>query len=253
MDTIKLKNAIRESWNQYAIKYDGYAGHGIQSTRESELWKNEFRKAFPGEELAILDVGCGTGAMSLLCAEMGHYVTGIDLSEKMLAKGRAKAASRGLAVELLTGDAEQTTFPDNSFDVVINRHLLWTLPHPKDALYEWHRVIKPEGHVVVIDGVWNDGRFSTRIRRRTSDFLAGIIEGRDKVDSSYSDAMRKSLPHDGGVPLGMAETYLKEAEFSGIKSSNLLSITDLKRTSIPWYRKLSYKWSYYLIHGTKTR
>ena len=100
----------------------------------------------------ILDVGTGTGAMALVLAEMGHDVSGIDLSDGMLNKAKEKAKQANLPVEFKIGDAEKLSFPDDTFDVVINRHLLWTLPHPEKAIKEWNRVLKPGGQVVILDG-----------------------------------------------------------------------------------------------------
>lgn len=91
--------------------------------------------------------------MSLLCADMGHQVTGLDLSGEMLAQARKKAEVSRLTLELLTGDAEHLPFCDESFDVIINRHHLWTLPHPEIALKDWYRVLKPGERVLIIDGV----------------------------------------------------------------------------------------------------
>ena len=83
-------------------------------------------------------------------------MTGLDLSEKMMDEGRKKTKERALSMTFLHGDAENPPFPDNHFDVVINRHLLWTLPNPETALKSWKRIIKPGGRVIIIDGLWND-------------------------------------------------------------------------------------------------
>jgi len=66
----------------------------------------------------ILDVGCGTGRHSLELARRGYRVTGLDLSESMLAKARSRASKEKLDVEFIRGDARLFSFPE-AFDVVI--------------------------------------------------------------------------------------------------------------------------------------
>src|SRR5205807_2091298 len=53
--------------------------------------------------------------------------------------------------------AEQLPFGPARFDLVISRHLLWTLPHPEAAIDEWIRVLRPGGRLVVVDGQFDAG------------------------------------------------------------------------------------------------
>ncbi|MBB4200009.1 hypothetical protein CCR94_21675 [Rhodoblastus sphagnicola] len=124
----EIKTVIRDHWNQRAAAYDASAHHTIEMETERAEWA------------------------SLLLAAMGHQVTGADIAEDMLAQARAKAAARSLTATFLIGDAEAHPFPDASFDVVVNRHLLWTRPDPERALFEWTRVLAPGGKMVIIDG-----------------------------------------------------------------------------------------------------
>ncbi|MHC1774171.1 MAG: class I SAM-dependent methyltransferase [Lentimicrobium sp.] len=70
------------------------------------------------KSLKILDVGCGTGRHSIELKKRGYSVTGIDLSESMLALAREKARSNNLKIDFLHHDARNLPF-DNEFDVVI--------------------------------------------------------------------------------------------------------------------------------------
>src|SRR5256714_7864663 len=99
----------------------------------------------PGER--VLDLGSGAGTDSLIAAQMvgeqGH-VTGIDMTQEMLAKARAAAAEMGAAnVEFVESEAEQLPFQDASFDVVISNGVIDLIPD-KDAVFaEIFRVLRP--------------------------------------------------------------------------------------------------------------
>ena len=107
----------------------------------------------PGE--LVLDVGSGAGTDSLVAAQMvgpDGRVTGIDMTEGMLAKARAAAAAMGAAnVEFVEGEVEALPFADASFDVVISNGVIDLIPD-KDAVFsEIHRVLRPGGRIQVAD------------------------------------------------------------------------------------------------------
>ena len=54
--------------------------------------------------------------------------------------------------------------PTDSFDLVVSRHVLWTLPHPEAAIDEWIRVLRPGGRLAVIDGQFDPGSWPTSER-----------------------------------------------------------------------------------------
>jgi SAM-dependent methyltransferase len=107
----------------------------------------------PGEW--VLDLGSGAGTDALIAAQMvgeqGH-VTGIDMTQEMLAKARAAAAEMGATnVEFVEGEAERLPFPDASFDVVISNGVIDLVPD-KDAVFtELFRVLAPGGRIQVAD------------------------------------------------------------------------------------------------------
>ena len=79
-------------------------------------------------------------------------MTGVDLSEGMLERARAKAVARGARIEFVHGAAE--TPPAGPFDAVIERHVLWTIPDPVAALTAWRSVATPGGRLVLLEGSW---------------------------------------------------------------------------------------------------
>ena len=112
-------------------------------------WLAVLADHLPPAPARILDVGAGTGAMSLLAAELGHRVTALDISPGMLGHAERKAAERGVTLETVIGPADSP--PEGPFDAVIERHLLWTLPDPSGALAGWRRVA-PGGRMVLLEG-----------------------------------------------------------------------------------------------------
>lgn len=148
-----LKGVIATRWSIRARTYDLSPGHGIHSEREKQAWMNILSEALDHKtSLEVLDLGTGTGALALLLAEMNHKVVGIDLSEKMLARAREKARGACLKADFKIGDAESPPFEKEAFDVIVSRHLLWTLPNPERAVDHWQNLLKPGGRVVIIDG-----------------------------------------------------------------------------------------------------
>ena len=105
----------------------------------------------------VLDVGCGTGVLTLLAARdvgsKGHVV-GVDLSEGMLAKAAAITTSSGLAerIEWVRGDAEHLQFADKSFNAVVSLYALRHFPNPDKALREMFRCCAAGGRVLVAIG-----------------------------------------------------------------------------------------------------
>ena len=103
----------------------------------------------------VLDLGSGAGTDSLIAAQMvgeqGH-VTGIDMTQEMLAKARAAAAEmEATNVEFVEGEAERLPFPDASFDVVISNGVIDLVPD-KDAVFaELFRALAPGGRIQVAD------------------------------------------------------------------------------------------------------
>jgi len=143
----ELKAAIRERWEKSDRVYDHVEAHGVKDPEQIQIWRSILAR-LGTEPLNVLDVGTGTGFLALLLAEMGHRVTGIDWSAAMLQKARAKAEESNYQVDFIQGDTESLPFSDETFDVVVARHVLWTLTDPEKTLQEWVRVIKPEGWVL---------------------------------------------------------------------------------------------------------
>jgi len=101
----------------------------------------------------VLDVGCGTGAISFCTLERGAVkILGTDLSRTMVMACQKKVADIGLddkLMEFKQCDAENLTIEDNSFDVILSSAVLGFLPNQLKAVKEMVRVVKPGGIVAI--------------------------------------------------------------------------------------------------------
>lgn len=148
--------AIAAYWNAAAPDFDAEPDHGLRSPETRAAWAELLTGRLPAHPADVLDVGCGTGSLSLLTAEAGHRVTGVDLSSRMIEQARAKFAAAGLAGRFLVGDAAVPPTGDERFDVLLCRHLVWTLPDPCAALREWTGRLRPGGTLILVEGRWRE-------------------------------------------------------------------------------------------------
>jgi ubiquinone/menaquinone biosynthesis C-methylase UbiE len=208
-----VKQQVAAHWGKRAAHFDEDFGHSIRTEAERAAWDRILDLALPRRStLDALDAGCGTGFLSFELAGRGHRVTGIDFAPAMLAEARRKAAERGVSIRFEEGDAEQLPFAPGSFDLVVSRHVLWTLPHPEAAIDEWIRVLRPGGRLAVIDGQFDPGFLvHQRENARTSDEYAAIGD---------------QLPFLGGRPRHEIETLLEAHGLVNVGSDPVLDLIE---------------------------
>ncbi|WP_440769685.1 class I SAM-dependent methyltransferase [Natronorubrum sp. DTA28] len=151
----EVKATVQQYWGGRADSFDDDSQHGIHSEEQREAWLSVLRPWTGDTPQQVLDVGCGTGVISLLLAELGHDVTGVDFAPEMLEQARAKVEQSELSAEFQHGDAENLAQREDTYDLVTARHLIWTLPAPENAIDEWQRVVHPGGRIVLIEGHWD--------------------------------------------------------------------------------------------------
>src|SRR5262249_9410834 len=99
----------------------------------------------PGDP--VLDLGCGSGVFAAELARRGMSVVGVDLSHRLLVRGKAT----GPDVRFVTGDAERLPFPDGTFAGVLLSGIIHHLPDPELMARETHRVLRPQGRFMAFD------------------------------------------------------------------------------------------------------
>jgi len=108
----------------------------------------------PGE--TVLDVGCGTGAITRLAKKQvgaSGRVVGLDASPEMIEAAREKAAKAKLDIDFRLEPIERMSFPDASFDVVLSSFMIHHLPGDlkRLGLLEVRRVLKPGGRLLIAE------------------------------------------------------------------------------------------------------
>lgn len=100
----------------------------------------------------VLDVGAGTGEFSARVAQFlpEAEVLGVELLPASVELARVRHAALSPRLRFETGDAYRLAQPDNSFDLVANRHMIQSVPHVDRILAELVRVTRPGGHVHVL-------------------------------------------------------------------------------------------------------
>lgn len=187
MNKTNTAEAVNSYWNS-PLCIEGYdAGHaeGIGEQRDDELWLEEFELRL-GEASRVLDMGCGTGFVSVLLAKLGHEVVGVDQSENMLQAAKAKADDRSVSVELVQSSAMNLVDGLGLFDAAVSRWVFWTLPDPQAAVHEAFKVLKPGGRFVVYDGLWFQ---SEEVKERDTK-----TERSEIWDKAYTEEVRTDLP-----------------------------------------------------------
>jgi demethylmenaquinone methyltransferase/2-methoxy-6-polyprenyl-1,4-benzoquinol methylase len=148
------KAQVSEMFDRIAPRYDfmnRFLSAGIDRS-----WRRKAIRLFQNDKpQQLLDVATGTGDMAILAARLLHpqKITGIDISEGMLQKGREKIRSQELStqIELLSGDGETINFGTATFDGVMVAFGVRNFENLEKGLREILRVMKPGAQLVVLE------------------------------------------------------------------------------------------------------
>jgi SAM-dependent methyltransferase len=147
----------RAFWDAEAASFDDEPDHGLRDERTRAAWWELLAPLVPEPPAQMVDLGCGTGSLSVLLAEAGHQVRGLDLAPAMIEQARRKAERAEVTVDFRVGDAGSPPYGTSSADLVLVRHVLWAMRDPDAALAEWCRVLRADGRLVLVEGRWHTG------------------------------------------------------------------------------------------------
>jgi len=218
----RQKQTIRKYWDWRSLTYpwDTDKCEGLV-----EKWEALLAHLLSGPVgRRALDTGTGPGEFAVYLARLGFRVTGIDISEKMLYKARENADRFDLNIDFRQQDAENLLFDDSTFDVVVARNLLWTLPDPEKALGEWRRVLKPDGAIIVSDGMWMNTTWK-RVPQLAFKILRGGFRNGNMISLRFFCAyagLQKRLPFYEGICVNEVRTLFRTVRFREISSYDTL-------------------------------
>ena len=148
------KEGIRKLFDNIASDYDRL--NHILSLNIDKVWRRKAVRQIADESYAmkVLDVACGTGDFTIEIARKvasGSEVTGVDISEGMMAVGRDKIRKAGVSAQLCVADCEALPYEDNSFDRISAGFGVRNFEHIDIGLGEMFRVLKQDGKLVILE------------------------------------------------------------------------------------------------------
>lgn len=180
-DEARLQEVIR-------LRKENFAAHGSDRAqfvpgRSWAAWSRALGLLLPPADVA--DLACGEGYLSVECARWARRVTAVDRSPDVLKRAKSLASRRGVAnITWKRGDMEKLPLRDASVDIALLSQALHHAPHPRKAVAEAARVVRPGGRILVLD-----------LRRHDQEWV------RDRVGDrwlGFADSELEQLLSDGG-------------------------------------------------------
>ncbi|MFH0895744.1 MAG: bifunctional demethylmenaquinone methyltransferase/2-methoxy-6-polyprenyl-1,4-benzoquinol methylase UbiE [Bacteroidota bacterium] len=151
--TIAEKEKVTGMFDSIAGRYDFL--NRFLSFRSDVRWRKKMiRMLIRNHPKNVLDVATGTADVAITCARNGiQKIVGVDLSEKMLEKGREKISALGMEkqIQLFNGDAENIPQADESFDAVTVAFGVRNFENLEKGLAEMLRILRPGGAVWILE------------------------------------------------------------------------------------------------------
>lgn len=160
------------------------------------------------EGMRVLDVGCGTGAITLGIAEkVGKIgqVIGLDSSEHLIKEGKALFELPN-NLELIAGDLFSYA-PVEKFDLIVSARVLQWLNNPKAALAKMKTLLKPNGQISILDYNHEELEWTPEPPKSMQQFYAAFLKW--KKEAGMNNRIAEDLP-----------SYFEELGFKAIESVN---------------------------------
>jgi len=195
-EILPTKNDVQEFWNRNVCQTEflktGQRG-SEKFFQEAEQLRYKYHFYLPDlfNWIAIqkpsgklLEIGCSMGTDLLQLAKRGLNVTGIDLTEAGINLARQRFELYGIPAELKVDDAENLSFPNNSFDVVYSFGVLHHTPDTQKSIDEVYRVLKPGGLAVIM--LYNRASVNYLIHKLINQPFDGNRKDRCPIERTYT-------------------------------------------------------------------
>lgn len=247
---------VTSHWNNRAKSYRFNISRDFFSRGVNDRWRELVAEAIgPTPPLEVLDAGCGPAVLTRLLLDLGHAVTAVDVSEKMLAIARQNVGPENDRVRFHQASAAKLPFADGTFDLVISRYLVWTLPEPAKAMREWRRLLKPGGRLGIIDGNFYYHYYRSRFRR----WLTHLNSLWYKVRSGFDPGQKLATHYARDLPTTrVLRPDWDIGVLTGLGFENIRIFTNLDRRirdTRPWtLKRLISHWNnLFMVVATKDR
>lgn len=154
------KDVMEKAYAKWAPVYDVLCGPVFLNGRRAAA------KAAHDVGGRILEIGVGTG-LSFDDYDATTQITGIDISEPMIARARERAASGRypFVKELRVMDASALDYPDASFDCVVGQFVITLVDNPEQVLSECARVLRPGGQIILVNHLYSEKGIAAAVER----------------------------------------------------------------------------------------
>jgi cyclopropane fatty-acyl-phospholipid synthase-like methyltransferase len=195
----------------------------------------------------VLDIGCGNGNHALFFAEQGLSAAGVDVSESAIELARQRATGRGLDIDFEVGDAADTSWADDTFDLVVSDGVLdhVSFSEAKSILAEIRRVSTPDAYIFLSLRSTADSEFrrGEEVEENTYVLQEGYEKGmlqhffdRSSIEELLAgyeifdiEHLKREYPADFSVD----KAYLQSSE--GLKKQIDLQDADFSRQYARWW------------------
>ncbi|MGL1921493.1 MAG: methyltransferase domain-containing protein [Hyphomicrobiales bacterium] len=239
-----IRDEIKDYWSLRAETFDLSVGHEIFTDAERNAWYQLIVKHVgAGRGRNALDLASGTGVISHLLCDLKFNTTGLDWSEVMLGKAKEKSQIRNSDIRFMLGDAENTMLPLGTFDVITNRHLVWTLVDPKAAMAHWFDLLKSGGKLLIVDGDFKQTNWKRRLIKQVSAvfsmFKTEDNHGRDAEMMKTHNRILEQVYFNQGATSDAVVEILTEIGFTDISvQTDLSSIHKAQAKGLGWFKYL---------------
>lgn len=192
-------------WTKRAPGYS-QANREELHTGQRQVWahvlESRIQKQFGNQspcEIPVLDVGTGPGFFAILLAGLGYPVTAVDYTRSMLEQARDNAGPLAGQIHFRQMNAQELSFPDEQFAVVVSRNVTWNLPSPRRAYEQWTRVLRPGGLILNFDANWYRYLYDLQAEKahradKEQVRAAGVADDTAGTDIAAMEALARQAP-----------------------------------------------------------